>query len=159
MTARALAASPLPAVISPQPDGFSFSGLRVFDSIPEYHHGIVALRGAVVVYETDSIGREGFIEEGGFYVVERQYPPACMSYGLWLKEEMEDAKGRAQPWSRLKTSREVIRLYRWPRGNDLWRFLLPSGWSDGPYEGWSMCFGMVGKVVGIYHPGHGGGEP
>ena len=135
MTSTALARS---AVLPAAPEPFILPDMRVFDRIPEYHHDIVALRGAVVVYETDSICREDFIEEGAFYVVEHQYTPAGMPYEDWLRREMEDAKGRAQPWSRLKTSREIVRLYRWPKGDNLWRFLLPSG--------------MVGKVVGIYQP-------
>jgi hypothetical protein len=150
MSALALATT-LPSPCE-QAQEFSVQDLRIFTSIPDRHHEIVALRGAVIVYDTDSKGREGFVEEGGLYVIEHQYTPAGMPYDSWLRHELEDSIRRAQPWSKLKTSREVIRLERHPKMTDKWGYRLASGFWDGPLHEWAICFPMVGKVVGIYRP-------
>lgn len=140
---------PAPA---PLPE-FHPASLKVFRSIPAYHHGIVALRGAVIVYETDTLYREG-VQDGSFYVVESQYPPANMAWESWLWAECEDEHKhrRAQPRSPLKTSREVVQAIRCPGGEDRWWYRLPSGFTDGPIQGWSIGHNFVGKVAGIYRP-------
>lgn len=142
----------LPASPPWDDEGFSSAGLRVYDCTPEHHHGIVSLRGNVVVYETDGICREGFIEDGGLYVIERQYPPASKPYEAWLRIEMKTASRLAQPYSRLSTSREVVRLIRHPRMANHWAYRLPSGFCDGPFADWAVALPMIGKVVGIYQP-------
>lgn len=149
----ALAVVPrLPAPVD-QPEGFQLHGLRVFNRIPAHHHGVVVLRGAVVVYETDSLCREP-IQEGGFYVVERQNPRAGRSWTAWLKDELCDADGRGGPRSRLSTSREVIQAVRLVRhGHDpKWWYRLPSGFHDGPLQDWAVGLDFIGKVVGLYIP-------
>lgn len=140
---------PAPA---PHPE-FHPGNLKVFRSIPAYHHGIVALRGAVIVYETDTLFREG-IQDGSFYVVESQYPAANMPWESWLRAECEDEQrhGRAQPRSPLITRREVVQAIRCSSGEDRWWHRLPSGFTDGPVQGWSIGHSFVGKVVGIYCP-------
>lgn len=140
----------------PKPEPFTLPDLRVFSTIPEYHHGIVTLRGAVVVYATDTLYREGLVD-GGFYVVERQHTPCGMNWRRWLLLELADehVERRAQPFSPLTTSREVVQLVRCPGDGDRWWQRLPSGFSDGPLEGWCIGNNIVGKVVGLYAPGYG----
>jgi len=134
-------------------DGFNLHDLRVFTSIPRYHHDVVVLRGMVVVFETDGRCREGFIQEGSFYVRESQYPVANMSWDSWLDMECERrAKYKGlQPRSPLSIRREVVRAVRWPR-SDNWALRLSSGFTDGPYHDWAFGCDLIGKVVGIYHP-------
>lgn len=150
MTARAVVtASPLPAVLPPPADSFSLSDLRLFTSIPKYHHDVAALLGLVVVYETDTLYREGVIE-GALYVVENQHPVGGMSWETY--DEFNRRHGPREPRVRIKTSRRVIRAARRGNGPDNWFQVQPSGYPDGPYYDWAVCQNMVGKVVGIYSP-------
>jgi hypothetical protein len=137
--------------MAPAHAGFTLPELRVFTSVPEHHHGIVALRGAVVVYETDALSREGVLD-GAYYVVENQHPPAGMRMDRWLEGEWEGSDRRAQPRSPLNVSRRVVQLVRCAERPGHWWQLQTSGFSDGPYPDWSVCFNLVGKVVGIYRP-------
>lgn len=140
--------SSLPA----QPDPFDLPTLRRFDAVPD-HCGVTALRGAVVVYDPDHIHREGVID-GAFYVVESQHPPSHMEWRRWLDHEIADehVDRRAQPFSPLDTRRRVVQLVRHPKLAGHWLRRESSGFSDGPYPDWSICFGTVGKVVGLYAP-------
>lgn len=150
---------PVNPVAPPQPlaESFDLPDLRVFTSIPDYHYyGIVALRGAVIVYE-DTLCREGVIE-GAYYVVENQHPPAGMTMDRWLEYEWEDSHRRCQPRSPLKVSRRVVQLLSCKEMPGHWWQRQSSGFNDGPYPDWSIGFNLVGKVVGIYAPGHLGRE-
>jgi hypothetical protein len=150
VTARAVvAASPLPARSSVQPDGFSFSDLLVFASIPKHHHDVVALLGLAIVYETDTLGREG-ITEGALYVVEDQHPVGGMNWETF--DEFNRQHGPCEPRVRIKTSRRVIRAVRGGSGPHNWWQVQQSGYPDGPYYDWAICQNMVGKVVGVYQP-------
>lgn len=140
------------AAVTPSPE-FHPANLKVFRSIPSRHHDIVVLRGAVIVYETDTLCREG-VQDGAFYVLESQHPAANMQWESWLRRECEDGDKhrRAQPKSPLTTRRKVIQALRCPSGEDRWWHRLPSGFTDGPIHGWSIGHNFVGKVVGIYCP-------
>jgi hypothetical protein len=144
------------SAITPPAAGFELSGLSIFTAIPEHRHGIVAMRGMVVVYATDLIGREGIIE-GAFYVRESQRPPSCLPWATWLREAVADEAQRrvVGPLSPLTIRREVVQTIRWPRHDD-WAVRLESGWVDGPYHDWAFGHDLIGKVVGIYHPGAAG---
>lgn len=143
------------ALPAQEPEGFTLPEMRVFTSIPDCHYyGIATLRGAVVVYE-DCLGREGVIE-GAFYVVEDQNAPSGLTFDRWLQGEWEGAARRAQPFSPLKISRRVVQLVRCEGMDGHWWQHQSSGFSDGPYPDWSVCFNLVGKVVGIYAPGFSG---
>lgn len=105
-------------VPAPTPEAFALHGMRVFTEIPEHHHGIVALRGAVAIYETDTLYREE-LQDGGFYVVESQHTPSRMQWRTWLRMELQDehVERRAQPRSSLRTTREVVQVVRRPAGD------------------------------------------
>jgi hypothetical protein len=146
MNALALIESAAPALL---PE-FQPHRLPVFASIPAYHHDVAVLHGMVVVYDTDTLAKEG-VQEGSFYVKETQYPVAGMRWESWLRLECEDQHRdrRAQPRSPLKTRREVVQAVRL-RGS--WFLRLASGFNDGPVEEWSLGHDFVGKVVGVYDP-------
>lgn len=130
---------------------FNLHDLRIFTSIPDDRfHGIVALRGLVVIYDNEILHREAIIERG-FYVRESQYPAAGYSWESWLEREREDISSRTQPRGRLEVRREVVQAIRWPSDNR-WSLRLPSGFVDGPYYDWAFGSDLVGKVVGIYQP-------
>lgn len=129
-------------------EAFSFDDMRVFTSIPEHHHDVVALGGIVAVYETDTLCREP-IRDGAFYVVESQYPVGGMSWQSWLDLETAHGSPRAQPHTPLKTRRRVIKAV-WRK--DRWWHALPSGFHDGPFDEWAVAFSFVGKVAGVYQP-------
>jgi len=129
---------------------FSFEHLRIFERIPDHHHGVVALAGRVVVFETDTLFREGVVD-GALYVAESQHPVSGMSWEAWLSYEVEDKSRRARPSSPLHVTRQVVQMRRRP-DEDLWYRRLASGFSDGPIHDWAAGFGLIGKVVGIYHP-------
>ena len=143
----------LPAIQANE-EGFSLHDLRVFRSIPEHGHDVVALRGEVIVYDTDA-HQHGEIEDGGFYVVERQRPRSNMPWANWLNLELRDAAGRGGPFSQLVTSREVIQAVRLKRGSneERWFYRLAGGFCDGPLYDWAVGMDFIGKVVGIYRPG------
>lgn len=157
MTSTSLArrCTEISAAVSQQ-EPFMLPDLHLFTSIPEYHHGIATLRGAVVVYATDTLFREGVID-GAFYVIENQHPPSNMEWRRWLRLELadENVERRCQPFSPLTTSRTVVQIVRCPSGQNRWWRRLPSGFSDGPLEHWSIGFNIVGKVVGLYAPDYG----
>jgi hypothetical protein len=137
---------------SPEPDnlGFSFGDLRVFTSIPLHHHDVVALSGFVVVYETDSLGREG-VNEGSLYVVEDQRPVGGMSWELY--DRLNREYGPRDPRVRVSTSRRVIRAVKRDSDASHWWHVHPSGFHDGPFPDWAAAHTMVGKVVSVYRPG------
>lgn len=142
---------------APTSEAFALHGMRVFTEVPEHHHGIVALRGAVVIYETDTLYREK-LQDGGFYVIESQHTPSRMQWQTWLRTELQDehVERRAQPSSPLRTTREVVQLVRRPAGGqDRWWHRLSSGFHDGPFYDWAVALHIVGKVVGIYAPPYG----
>lgn len=142
--------SPVPSIVAPD-DEFDPQEFQVFTSIPDYeYYGIVTLRGMVVVYDKDILHREGIIE-GAFYVREGQRPN-CGSWEDWLRREWDDRDRRCGPNVPLRISREVVRAVRWPR-SEHWALRLSSGFTDGPYRDWWFGRDLVGKVVGVYHPG------
>ncbi|WP_126174355.1 hypothetical protein [Altericroceibacterium xinjiangense] len=148
MNATALAsAASLPVLIAAKED-FSFNGMRIFTSIPDYHYDVAALRGMVIVYDRECLSRDP-IKEGNFYVVESQYPVGGMSWEMWLELERGDRTSRAQPSSPLRTRREVVEAVR---RDGRWWHRLPSGFHDGPFQEWAVAHQMVGKVVGLYRP-------
>jgi hypothetical protein len=129
---------------------FDFSDLRVFTSIPRYHYDVVAMRGLVVVYDRECLGREG-IQMGKLYVRENQLPPSSMPWDQWLKSEWAEREDRHKPYSRLTVRREVVLAFTHPRhGGPCVR--LDSGHVDGPYHEWAFGMDLIGKVVGIYRP-------
>ena len=133
---------------------FDFSDLRIFTSIPPHHYDVVVMRGLVVVYDTECLGREG-VQIGKLYVRESQRPPSCMPWEAWLDQEWKDRDRRGGPVSRLHTHREVVQAVNWPHEDDL-ALRLASGWTDGPYREWAFGMDLIGKVVGIYAPGRSG---
>ena len=141
--------SPTPAPIA-EPEGFDVSELHIFTSIPRYHHDVVALRGLVVVFDTECLRREG-IQMGKLYVRQNQSPPSSMAWEEWLKQEWADRERRHGPVSRLRISREVVLAFAHPRhGGPCVR--LDSGYVDGPYHEWAFGMDLIGKVVGVYRP-------
>lgn len=144
----------LPA--TPNDDRFDFSELRIFTSIPPYHYDVVPMRGLVVVYDKECLGREG-IQPGKFYVRESQRPYAAMPWEAWLRREWEDRERRGGPAGRLHVNRYVVQVIRWPRSDHM-GFKLESGFSDGPYHDWAFGLDIIGKVVGIYRPCDNGGQ-
>lgn len=140
-----------PAPLDDQPAGFDFSDLRIFTSIPKYHHDVVAMHGLVVVYDTGCIGREG-IQIGKLYVREHQRPYAMRNWEEWLKHEWDERERRCGPAVRLRTNREVVQAIHWPREDGL-SLRMASGGVDGPYHDWAFGTDLIGKVVGIYRPG------
>lgn len=143
----------LPALPAVAPDEFDLRSFKIFGRIPDHpDFGIVALRGAVLVYDESDLHREGVVE-GALYVRESQHPTACMDWERWLDLERDDARRsrRAQPSSPLKTRREVVQAVRAAAG-DRWGLRLASGAIDGPYYEWAFGRNLVGKIVGIYRP-------
>lgn len=131
-------------------EAFDFSDLRVFTTIPP-HHDVVTMRGLVVVYETDSLHRDG-IEMGKLYVRENQRPRAGQGWERWLEREWAERRENHSPSSLLRTEREVVQAITWPRtGGPALR--LASGFVDGPYHEWAFGRTLIGKVVGLYRPG------
>ena len=140
----------MPSPLGAQPNGFDFSDLRIFTSIPRYHHDVAAMHGLVVVYDTDCIGREG-IQLGKLYVREHQQPFSNMSWEGWLQREWDERHRRAGPSARLRTSREVVQAIHWPYEGDL-ALRMATGGVDGPYYEWAYGSDLIGKVVGVYSP-------
>ena len=150
MTARMItSAADIPALIDPQWAGFSGSELRVFSSVPEFHHDVAALLGLVFIYETDGLCRKG-IEDGALYVVEDQRPVGGVSWETY--DQFNRGHGPREPRVRITTSRRVVRAIRRQDHPDHWWQVLPSGFHDGPFPDWSMTHNMVGKIVGLYRP-------
>lgn len=139
----------LPVATAPDFD-FDDHRLRIFTHVPAHDHGIVALRGIVVVYDTQALHYEG-VTEGAYYVRESQYTPAGMSWESWLQAEWQTRDRRVSPYSRLTSRREVVQAIHWPRP-DSWALRLASGAVDGPYIDGLFGFDLIGKVVGIYRP-------
>ena len=138
------------ALASPQPEGFDFTHLRVFNTVPANGYDAALLRGMVVVYDRDIIGREG-VQIGQLYVRESQHAPSAMNWARWLDMEREGAERRGRPYSPLTTRREVVQAIEHP-GTGLCAFRLDSGFIDGPIHQWAMGFNLVGKVAGVYLP-------
>lgn len=140
----------LPAVPD---DEFNLRGLRIFTSIPDHTDvGVVALHGLVAVYDRKPIYIEGIVE-GAYYVREHQHTPARMPIDSWLRAELADphVHRRAQPWSPLTVTREVVQPFR-RVGQDRWWVRLESGFVDGPYVDWFFGRDLIGRVVGLYLP-------
>lgn len=137
-----------PSPLGNQATGFDFSDLRIFTSIPRYHHDVAAMHGIVVVYDTDCISREG-IKTGGLYIRESQRPPAAMPWEEWLKHEWNDREHRHSPYSRLTTRREVVQAVEHPHAGKM-ALRMATGGIDGPYHDWAFGLDLIGKVVGIY---------
>jgi len=152
-TQLALSTADVPSPIDAIEEEFSrlSAQLRVFTRIPKHHHDVTALLGLVLVYETDTLCRDG-LEEGALYVVESQHPVAGMSWETYDRFNLkrDPREGRV----RLETKRRVVRLIRPERDPKHWYHVLPSGWHDGPFiDEWRAAQDFVGKVVGIYVPG------
>ena len=131
-------------------NGFDFSDLQVFDTIPRYNHDVVPMHGLVIVFDKLAFRYEGFIE-GKLYVRENQRPAANLRYDSWLDLEREYGQP-AGPSSPLVTHREVVRyVTHAPTGLPALR--MDSRFVDGPYQEWAFGRNLVGKVVGIYRPG------
>ena len=139
----------LPTPYPLQEETFQLTDLRVFTSVPQYHHDVVALLGMVVVYDTHALGRE-VVEDGGLYVVEDQRPVGGMSWETY--DRLNSDRGQLTPSSQIKTTRRVVRLQHSHNMPECWDHVLPSGARDGPIPHWDVTFNMVGKVVGIYRP-------
>jgi hypothetical protein len=136
---------------------FNLRDLHIFTSVPDHRDfDVVSLRGLVAVYDREIRYREE-IQEGAFYVREGQYAPGGGLMEGWHRRELQDQRGRAQPFAQLKTRREVVQAIRWP-DRDSWALRLVSGHVDGPYHEWAFGSDLIGKVVGIYLPGSSKGE-
>lgn len=129
---------------------FDFSDLRIFTSIPRYHHDVAVMRGSVVVYDTECIGRES-VQIGKLYIRENQRPYSMMSWEGWLQREWQERHRRAGPSVRLRTCREVVQAINWPHEGDL-ALRMATGGVDGPYHDWAFGTDLIGKVVGLYLP-------
>lgn len=135
----------LPAA-SETPD-FALDDLRVFHSIPDNSHDVVSLLGMVVVYETDTLARDGLID-GALYVIEDQRPVGGMNWETC--DRLNRERGPGQPRYRIKTRRRVIRAVKHPNDPCAWFHLQPGGYPDGPIYDWAVADNFVGRVVGIY---------
>ncbi len=124
--------------------------LSAFDVVPEHGYGVVIMRGQVIVYDSEALHREAVIE-GEYYVAESQRPPGNMPLINWLRLEQRD-EVRAQPYSPLKTERQVVQLVRRGIGPDNWFQRLVGGYGDGPYYDATIGNNLVGRVVGIFRP-------
>lgn len=130
-------------------DSPSFAALRVFSTVPEDHHDVAICLGMVLVYETDTLTRDG-IEDGALYVVEDQRPPSGMSWEIY--DRLNRSFWPDQPRVRLKTTRRVVRAVKRIGDPEQWWQVQSSGYRDGPFAGIYVAQNMVGKVVGIYRP-------
>lgn len=140
----------VPALIEAEAASFDFSDLRIFTEIPRQNHDVVAMHGLVIVFDRLALQHEG-VQTGKLYVREGQRPHSAQSWEAWLAAEQEHSERRAQPWNPLRTSREVVQAIEHPAGGPAFR--LASRFIDGPYKDYAYGIDLIGKVVGIYHPG------
>lgn len=138
------------AITSHEPSDFDakMGDLRVFRSIPN-DHDVVALRGAVAVFDTSALHYEE-VEEDSFYVVENQRPVGGMSWETY--DQLNAERGARQARARIQTERRVVRARRCDHDPSLWWQIQSSGYRDGPFTDWTVSHSMIGKVVGIYRP-------
>jgi hypothetical protein len=149
--AQLLAKSSALAIQSDAASSF-YSDLRTFSAVPDCRdYGIVAMAGVVLIYDSRPLRLEGVVENA-LYVRESQRPVACMAWSTWLSREWEQRGEQVGPAGPLTISREVVQAIRWPHA-DSWALRLSSGHVDGPYHEWAFGRDLIGRIVGIYHPG------